>query len=36
MNTTKTWNIMLLAALLSATAARAENRFFFSEETVLT
>ena len=36
MNTTKIWNILLLAALLSTTAARAENRFFFSEETVLT
>ena len=36
MNTTKIWNILLLAALLSTTSARAENRFFFSEETVLT
>ncbi|MFP6632362.1 MAG: hypothetical protein VCD16_06980 [Planctomycetota bacterium] len=36
MNMTKIWNILLLAALLSATAAHAENRFFFSQETVLT
>ena len=36
MNMTKIWTILLLAALLSATPAHAENRFFFSQETALT
>ena len=36
MNTTKIWNVLLLVSLLSATAARSENRFFFSQETALT
>ena len=36
MDTIKIWSALLLTSLLSAAAARAENRFFFSEETVLT